>query len=69
MVTIEVDQSLSNCAMYEHKSSGNCDDQQHWKDILEASMVSNPEGFSENSPMSLIPYVIVKNCIAIKSLR
>ena len=32
-------------------------------------MVSNPEGFTESSPMSPIQYMTVKNPSAIKSLR
>ena len=51
--TIDIDQYLSNNARYEHtilenikklyKQDGKCDDQQQFKDILEAAMVSNPE--------------------------
>ena len=51
--TIGVDQYLSNNAIYEHKCLGNikklykqagkCNDQQQFKYILEASMVSTPE--------------------------
>ena len=78
IVTIGVDQSLSNSAMYEHrylenicklyKISGKCDNQQQYKTILEASMVSTPEGFIENSPMSPSPSITVKQC-AMKALR
>ena len=47
--------------MYEHKcleninesykSAGKFDEQQQYKAILEAAMVSTPEFFTENSPM------------------
>ena len=57
--TIGIDPSLSKNAIYEHKclediknlykKSGKCDKQQQLKDILEAAMVSNPEGFTNNS--------------------
>ena len=79
MVTIVVYQSLSNSAMYEHrcleninmlyKSSGKFDDHQQYKSIIGSEMVSTPEGFTYNSPMSPIQYVIVKNPSARKSLR
>ena len=79
MVTIEVKQSLSTSEIYEHisqesikklcKSSGKCDNQQHYKAILGASMVSIPEGFTENIPMSPRQSVTVKNPSARKSLR
>ena len=79
MVTIGVDQSLRNSEMYEHrfmenmmklyKYSGKCDDQQHLKDIIEATMVSTPEGFTDNSTMSPIQYMTVKNPSERKSLR
>ena len=54
--TIGVDPSLSNNTIYEHKclenikklykQAGKCDGQQQFKDILEADMVSTPEGFT-----------------------
>ena len=56
--TIDIDQSLSNNAIYEHKclenikklykQSGKCDDQQQFKDILEAAMFSTPDGITDN---------------------
>ena len=59
--TIGIDPSLSNNTIYEHKclenikklykQAGKCDDQQQFKDILEAAMVSTPEGFTDNSPI------------------
>ena len=71
MVTIGVDQYLSNSAIYEHrlmekmkklfKYSGKCDYQQHYKAILEADMVYIHEQFTENIPMSPDPFETVKN--------
>ena len=62
MVTIVIDQLLSNSALYEHirlekikklyKSSDKFDDKQQCKYILESAMVSNTEGLTDNSPMS-----------------
>ena len=60
--TIGIDQSLSNNAIYEHKflesikniykQAGKFDDQQQFKDILKAIIVSTPELFTDNSPRS-----------------
>ena len=60
--TIGIDQSLSNNSIYEHKClenkkklykrSGKCDDQQQFKDIIEADMVSTPEGLTNGSSIS-----------------
>ena len=60
--TIGIDSPLSKNAIYEHKclenikilykQAGKCDDQQQFKDILEADMVSTTEGFTEISPIS-----------------
>ena len=60
--TIGIDQYLSNNAVYAHKflenikklykKSGKCDDQQQFKDILEAAMVSTTGVFTDNSPIS-----------------
>ena len=57
--TIDIDQSLSNNAILEnkflqkpkklYKNAGKCDNQQQFKDILEASMVSTIEGFTDKS--------------------
>ena len=59
--TIGIDPSLSNNNIYEHKclenikilykQAGKCDDQQQFKDIIEAAMVSTPGGFTDNSPI------------------
>ena len=60
--TIGIDQSLSNSALFEHRCIHNInklykhtrkfDDQQKFKDIIEADMVFTPEGFTNNSPIS-----------------
>ena len=60
--TMGIDPHLSNNNIYEHKclenikkiykQAGNFDDQKQFKDILEAAMVSTPEGFTNNSPIS-----------------
>ena len=59
---IGIDQSLSNNAIYErkclenikklYKQAGKCDNQKQCKDILESSMVSSPEVFTDNSHIS-----------------
>ena len=58
--TIGIDQAFSNSAIFGHicfqninklyKHAGKCDDQQKFKDIIEADMVSTPEGFTNNTP-------------------
>ena len=78
MKTIGIDQSLSNKAIYEHKClqiikelykhAGKCDDQQQFKDILEAAMVSIPQGFTNNIPRSPMTPTPVKKPSARKSL-
>ena len=70
MVIIGFDQSLSNSAMYEHrclenikklyKNSVKCDNQQQKKEIIEAEMVSTPEGFTDNSPIPTSQSTTVK---------
>ena len=59
--TFGIDQLLSNNDMFEqkclqnikelYKHAGKCDNQQKIKDILEAPVVSTPEGFTNNSPI------------------
>ena len=78
MKTIGIDQTLSNDALFEqkclqninklYKHSGKCDDQQQFKDILEAGMVSNPEGFIYNSTRSPMTTTPVNKPSANKSL-
>ena len=70
MVDIGVEQSLSNCVKYEHrclenikklyKTEGKCDDKQQYKAIIEAEMVSTPEGSTKNIPMTPNPYLSTK---------
>ena len=75
---IGIHPSLSNNAIYEHKcieniknlykQNGKCDNKQQFKDILEADMVSTPEGFTNNSPISPMTSSPVKTPSAQKSL-
>ena len=51
-----------------HKQDGKCDNQQQLKDILEAAIVSTPEGFTDNSPIPPMTSTPVKKTSAIKSL-
>ena len=44
--------------IYQH--AGKCDNQQNLKDILEAALLSNPEGFTYNSPNVHMPSAPVK---------
>ena len=65
--------------MYEHiylekirklnKTSGKRDDQQHYKAVIEAAMVSTPEGFTGNSPTKPNKSEPAKNPSARKSLH
>ena len=76
--TIGNQPSLSNNSIYEHKclkntkilykQAGKCDNQQQFKDILEATMVSNPELLIYNSPISSMKPTPVKKPSARKSL-
>ena len=76
--TIGIDQSLSKNAIYEHKYLENikilykqadkCDNQKQFKDIIEAAMVSTPEGFTQNRPIYPMTSTPVKKPRAQKSL-
>ena len=78
MKNIGIDQSFSNSDIFEHrciqnikklyKHAGKCDGQQQFKDILEADMVSNPEVFTNNSPISPMNSTPVKKPRSRKSL-
>ena len=78
MKTVGIDQSLSNNSLFGHKClqninklykhSGKCDDQQKFKDIIHASMVYTPKGFTNNSPRSPMNPTPVKKPSARKSL-
>ena len=52
--------------IYQH--AGKCDDQQNLKDILEAAILSTPEGFTDNSPNVHMTSSPVKKPSARKSL-
>ena len=79
MVTIGVDQSLSNNAMYEHmclenikkiyKIADKYDNHQPYKAIIEAEMVSTPEGGTDNITIFPSQSVTVKIPSARKSLH
>ena len=76
--TIGIDQYLIKNSLYEHKcleninnlykQDGKCDDQQQFKDILEADIVSTPERFTDDSPISPIKSTTVNKPSARKSL-
>ena len=77
---IDIDESLINSALFEHiwlqnikklyKYAGKCDNQQQLKEILEAAMVSTPEGFTNSSTRSLkthhysINHVLETHCVS-----
>ena len=78
MVIIGVDQSLSNSALYKHiclenkkiyRWPGKYDYKHQHKAIIEAAMVSTPEGFTDIIPMSSGPYMPVKQTNLRKPLR
>ena len=78
MKTIGIDQSLKNSDIIEHRCLkninklyqhyGKCDNQQEFKKILEVTMVSNPKGFTNNSPRSPMNPTPVKKPSSRKSL-
>ena len=49
-----------------YTSAGKCDDQLQFKAIIEVSMVSTPETFTDNITMSPIPPMIFKKFSARK---
>ena len=69
---------MINIALFEHRYlkninklyqyAGKCDDQKQFKDIIEASMVYNPEVFTNNSPRDPMTPTPVKKPSARKSL-
>ena len=71
MVTIGVEQSLSDRNFYKHrcleninklyKSACKCDDQKQYKAIIESEIVSISEGITKNSPMEVVMKGITKN--------
>ena len=77
MKTIGIDQSSFARSSFEHRCmnnfkkiyqhAGKCDDQQNIKDILEAAILSTPEGFTDKSPNVHMPSTPVKKPSARKS--
>ena len=57
-----------NNIKYIYQHAGNCDDQQNLKDLLDAAMVSTPEGVIDNSPNVPMTSTPVKKPSARKSL-
>ena len=51
-----------------YKQAGKCDEHQQFKDILEAAMVSTPEGLTDNNPISSMTQTPVEKPSARKSL-
>ena len=45
--------------IYQH--AGNCDDQQNLKDIIDAAILSTPEGVADNNPNVRMTAIPVKN--------
>ena len=78
MKNIGIDQSLFTKSYFEHRCmnnikkiyqhAGKCDDQQNLQDILDADMVSTPEGVTDNSPGVPMTPTLVKKPSASKSL-
>ena len=78
MKTIGIDQSSFARSSFEHRSlnnikriyqhTGNFDDQQNLKDILEAAILSTPEGVTDNIPNVHMTPTPVKKPSARKSL-
>ena len=75
---IGVDQLLSNSALYDnrclenikklYKTTSKHEDQQHCKEMIEAALVSTPEGCTDNSLMKPNPSVSTKKTSARKPL-
>ena len=78
MKTTGIDQSLCTRSSSEHKylnnkrkiyqHAGKCDDQQNIKDIIDAALMSTPEGVTDNSPSVFMKSAPVKKPSARKSL-
>ena len=73
LVTIGIYLLISNKVKCKYQESmqiyWKCGDEQQYKSVIEASMVSTPEKFTNNSTMSPRPSVTVRNPSARKSLR
>ena len=78
MKTIGIEQSLCTRSSFEHKClnkikniyqhASKCDDRQNLKDILDADMVSTPEGVTDDSPNVPMTSTPVKKPSVRKSL-
>ena len=78
MKTIGIDQSSFARSSFEHRCmnnikkiyqhAGTCDDQQNLKDIIDAAILSTPEGVTDNSPNVHMTSKPVKKSSARKSL-
>ena len=78
MVTIGLNQSLTNSAIKKHKCLenikklykyvGKCDDKHQYKSIIESSMILTTKGFTNNSPISVVVSGITKKPISRQSL-
>ena len=78
MKTIGIDRSTFNMSTFEHRCMNNikniyqhadkCDDQQNLKDIIDAAILSTPEGVTDNSPNVHMTSTPVKKSSARKSL-
>ena len=78
MKAIGIDQSSFTRSSFEHicmnnikkiyQHSGKCDDQQNLKNIIEAALLSTPEGFTDKSPNVHMTSSTVKKPSASKSL-
>ena len=79
MKTIVIDQSSFARSSFEHRCmnnikkrlyqrAGKCDDQQNLKDIIDAAVLSTPEGVTDNSPNVHMTSKPVKKPSARKSL-
>ena len=78
MKTIGIDQSLFTMSSFEQKClnniqkiyqhAGKCDNQENLKDILDATIVSTPEGVTDNTTNMPITSTSVKKQSARKSL-
>ena len=78
MKTIVINQSSFTRSSFEHRCmknikkiyqhAGKCYDQQNLKDIIEAAILSTPEGFTDNSPNVNMPSTPVNKPSARKSL-
>ena len=71
MKTIGIDQSSFTRSSFEHsfinniiyiyQHAGKCDDQQNLKDIIDADIISTPEGVTDNSPNVHMKSLVLTN--------